>query len=456
MVRAVAVLLAVGIFMAAESANVLYETLAEPLRKSGECAQRLSTMAAMEPNAPALRSFAESVQQTLSVGRELSGARVDGELAHTYLANLRELTRTKEKIDTLYRQSLTDAIENTDKKRFEELLSVSSDVVHHPRLRSEVIAFYEKNYPKNTIQTIERLCDEQKLEAKSLQMAIEQEAAYEEHLKILKRAEAERLKKTAKLGSRNSVLLSADATTEGGYAFEAENLNPFTVTLNVDFTQLDNLKASAKLPFFIEIPGKTRKEILTLSRISPSAPATFRSSYGWVRGSAFAVHRDDYLYRLPFANGMGVSVSQGYHGDTSHKGLSAYAVDFPVPIGTPIHAAREGIVVGAEGSNTLGAPSPEYRQFANYVIIEHDDGTMGNYFHLKQGGTAVEVGQKVKRGDLVGYSGNTGYTSGPHLHFSVSKVDPVSMRRPMNLPVRMQTAQGIVMLPRKGDQYTVQ
>lgn len=453
--RTVAVLLAVGMFVIAEASNLLYETLAEPLRKSGECARQLSSTKVMEANAPMLHAFADNVQRTLSVGRELSGARVDGEIARTYLANLRELSRTKERIDVLYRQSLLDAIEHTDKRGFEELLTVSSDMLHHPRTRSEVIAFYEKHYPKNSIQSIDRLCDEQKLEAKSLQMAIEQEAAYEEHLKILKRAEAEKLKKTAKPGSRNSVLLSADATGNGGYVFEAENLNPFTVTLNVDFTQLENLSPSAKLPFFIEIPGKTRKAVLTLSLITPSAAATFRSSYGWVRGSAFAVHRDDYLYRLPFAKGMGVSVSQGYHGETSHKGLSAYAVDFPVPIGTPIYAAREGMVVGAESSNTLGAPSPEYRQFANFVIIEHDDGTMGNYFHLKQGGAAVNVGQKVKQGDLIGYSGNTGYSSGPHLHFSVSKVDPVSMRRPMNLPVRMQTAQGIVMLPRKGDQYTV-
>ena len=112
--------------------------------------------------------------------------------------------------------------------------------------------------------------------------------------------------------------------------------------------------------------------------------------------------------------------------------------------------------MGSEGSNNLGGGSPEYRKFANYVIIEHSDGTMGNYYHLKQGGAVAVIGQKVAKGDLIGYSGNTGYSSGPHLHFSVSKVDPVSMRRPMNLPIKMQTLQGIVTLPRKGDQYTVQ
>ena len=140
----------------------------------------------------------------------------------------------------------------------------------------------------------------------------------------------------------------------------------------------------------------------------------------------------------------------------THRGLSAYAIDFPVPDGTPIHAAREGIVVGAEGSNSIGGMSPEYRKYANYVIIEHSDGTMRNYYHLRKNGAHVKIGQKVSKGDLIGYSGNTGYSSGPHLHFSVSKVDPVSMRRPMNLPVKLQALEGIVTLPRKGDRYTVQ
>jgi murein DD-endopeptidase MepM/ murein hydrolase activator NlpD len=152
---------------------------------------------------------------------------------------------------------------------------------------------------------------------------------------------------------------------------------------------------------------------------------------------------------------MGVYVSQGYNGGMSHKGLTAYAIDFPLPVGTPIYAAREGVVVGAEGSNTLGAASPEYRRYANYVIVEHDDGTMGNYYHLRQGGAAVRIGEKVKKGQLIAYSGNTGYTSGAHLHFSVSTVDPVSMRRPMNLPIKIQTAEGIVTNPHQGDRYTV-
>lgn len=441
----------------ASSKPVIFESLAEPLQQSTSSIEKLSQSPVMEENKHLLRNFLSGVEGTLSIGKELAGGKeVDKELLSLYLNDLRKLSQTKESIDALYRKSLSSAMSQNNKKFFEELISAPLDPLHHPRIRSEVIAFYQKNYPNHSIKSIEALCDEQALEQKSIQIAIEQEQAYEEHLRILKRSEVSQMKKTAQIGSRNSVLLSAGEDGKGGYEFEAENLNPYTVTMSIDFELLNNLKTSSALPLFIEIPGKSKKKVLFLSRISSSVGVNYRSSYGWVRGSAFASHQENYLYKLPFLKGATVNVSQGYHGETSHKGLSAYAVDFPVPVGTPIYAAREGVVVGAEGGSNMGGSSPEYRKYANYVIIEHNDGTMGNYYHLKQGGTAVSIGQKVARGDLIGYSGNTGYSSGPHLHFSVSKVDPISMRRPMNLPIKMETAQGIATYPRKGDRYTVQ
>lgn len=441
----------------ATPAPLIFDTLAEPLQKSAIAIEKLSQKPVMEPNKNILRNFLSGVETTLSVGRELTGAKeADKEILNAYLKELRELSKTKESIDVLYRKSLDTAMAQSDKKSFEELVSIPLDPLHHPRIRSEVIAFYQKNYPNHSIKSVEVLCNEQELEQKSIQFALEQEQAYEEHLRILKRSEVSNVKKIAQIGSRNSVILSAESNGIGGYEFEAENLNPYTVTLNIDFESLTNLKPSANVPLFIEIPARSKKRVLELSRISSVQGVNYRSSYGWVRGSVFAVHQDSYLYKLPFFKGYEVYVSQGYNGESTHKGLSAYAIDFPVPVGTPVYAAREGVVVGSEGSNNVGGASAEFRQYANYVIIEHSDGTMGNYYHLKQGGNVVAIGKKVSKGELIGYSGNTGYSSGPHLHFSVSKVDPISMRRPMNLPIKMETAQGIVSLPRKGDRYTVQ
>ncbi|MDD5053343.1 MAG: M23 family metallopeptidase [Sulfuricurvum sp.] len=441
----------------AASNEVPFETLALPLQQSTDSIEKLNHSSAMQPHRLLIRSFLEGTDTTLEKGIELSHSKeVDKDILNSYLKELRELARKKENIEVLYRQSLNNAIATEDKKNFEELVSIPMDPLHNPRMRAEIIAFYQKNYPHHSIKSIEALCDEQALEEKSIQFAIEQEQAYEEHLRILSRSEVANAKKKAQIGSRNSVILSADPTAKGGYEFEAENLNPYTVTMSIDFESLVNLKTSQRLPLFIEISGRSKKKVLELFPINGQETTNYRSSYGWVRGSAFAVHQDDYIYNIPFAKGSEICVSQGYHGETSHKGLSAYAVDFPVPVGTPIYAAREGVVVGAEASNNLGGASPEYRQYANYVIIEHSDGTMGNYYHLKQGGVAVSIGQKIAKGDLIAYSGNTGYTSGPHLHFSVSKVDPISMRRPMNLPVKMRSLEGIVTLPHKGDRYTVQ
>lgn len=457
MVRIVLVTLIGSAVLSGGSEKMPFYSLADPLEKSAVSIEKLSQKPVMQPNQTLLKGFLEKVRSTLAVGAELSGmAKADQEVLKSYLNDLRELSRTKESIDSIYRRSLGAAIAGEDKQSFEQLVSTPLEPLHQPRIRSEVIAFYEKNYPKKSMHSIESLREEDELESKSMQIAIEQEQAYEEHLRILKRSEVATVKKTAQIGSRSSVILSAEANAAGGFEFEAENLNPYTVTLSIDFESIRNLKPSAKVPFFIEIPGKSRKKVLELSRIVPTQGIDYRSTYGWVRGSAFAVHNDNYSYALPFRKGSIIRVSQGYHGGITHKGLSAYAIDFPVPIGTPIHAAREGIVVGAEGSHNAGGLSPDFRQYANYVIIEHGDGTMGNYYHLMQGGAAVAVGQKVAKGDLIGYSGNTGYSSGPHLHFSISKVDPVTMRRPMNLPVKIQTAEGIVTLPRKGDRYTVQ
>lgn len=432
-----------------------YCSLAKPLERNAQKIRQLDIEVLNTSEKKIIEHFCSGVKETLSMGEALSKfSKPQPELLKTYLKDLRELASQEEAIYQLYRTSLSDAIQTEDNKRFEHLTSIGLEPLHQPRIRADAITYYQKNFPKNSIKSLDLLCNEQVLEKKSIQFVLEQEQAYEEHLRILKRSEAQQIRKTAKIGSRNSVMITAETASSGAIEFEAENLNPYRVTLTLDFESISNLKPSLHLPLSIELAGYSKKKILALNRIDTVKSINYKSSYGWVRGSPFVKHNDAYVYGLPFAKGSTVRVSQGYHGDTSHKGLSAYAVDFPLSIGTPIYAARGGIVVGVEVSNTFGGPSPYYRPYANYVVIEHDDGTMGNYYHLKQGGTAVRIGDKITKGQLIAYSGNTGYTTAPHLHFSVSKVDPVSMRRPMNLPVKIQTLEGIVTSPRCGDHYT--
>lgn len=119
---------------------------------------------------------------------------------------------------------------------------------------------------------------------------------------------------------------------------------------------------------------------------------------------------------LPFAAGENVTISQGYHGFFSHYGASRYAVDFPVPIGTKVVAARSGVVWRAKEDSNTGCGMESCAPDANFVIIDHGDGTTAAYYHLQQEGVLVNVGDVVCKGQVIALSGNTGWSDGPHLH----------------------------------------
>ena len=87
--------------------------------------------------------------------------------------------------------------------------------------------------------------------------------------------------------------------------------------------------------------------------------------------------------------------------------------------GTTICAARDGIVIDVKEDSNKGGKTIKFQEYGNYITIYHKDGTMANYYHLQKNGSKVKVGDKVKAGDEIALSGNTGWSSGPHLHFQV-------------------------------------
>lgn len=124
-----------------------------------------------------------------------------------------------------------------------------------------------------------------------------------------------------------------------------------------------------------------------------------------------------YRYALPWRGGP-FRLSQGANGTYSHFTREGrYARDIAMPEGTPIVAARAGVVVKTENNQHGRGPNPS----GNYVRIRHDDGTMGVYLHLLQGSVRVHVGQRLEQGSLLARSGNTGNSTGPHLHFVVQR-----------------------------------
>lgn len=104
----------------------------------------------------------------------------------------------------------------------------------------------------------------------------------------------------------------------------------------------------------------------------------------------------------PITSGFGGRSSPGGIGTTYHEGL-----DIGVPEGTPIRAAASGTVIIAAYTGGYG----------NYTCIDHGSGLSTCYGH--QSSFAVSAGQSVSQGDIIGYSGNTGNSTGPHLHFEV-------------------------------------
>lgn len=109
------------------------------------------------------------------------------------------------------------------------------------------------------------------------------------------------------------------------------------------------------------------------------------------------------------------------HQDTYKNGMYKHAVDFICPIGTPIKAAADGVVVDVKFDSDKGGKDESFDELTNYIEIKHENGEYSWYEHLKKDGVLVKVGERVKRGQLIGYSGMTGWVASlqAHLHFHI-------------------------------------
>jgi len=136
------------------------------------------------------------------------------------------------------------------------------------------------------------------------------------------------------------------------------------------------------------------------------------------------VARGPRIYKLPYPQGMTFTMCEGNNQGETHTGAGAYAWDFCMPLGTPVTASRGGTVRMIQQSFTEHGQGRAFADKNNYVVVDHGDGTSALYMHLMHDGVRVQVGQHVDTGQLLAYSGNTGWSGGPHTHFMVMKSSP--------------------------------
>lgn len=195
------------------------------------------------------------------------------------------------------------------------------------------------------------------------------------------------------------------------------------VQCEIELLEHENLRTAPPLPAQWTVEAGRQLETVAFAPLEAGRPWSYRYRFRVVPGPPQAQHRPPAPYLLPFARGRTFRVSQGFNGQTSHNGpQNRYAVDIAMPIGTPIRAARSGIVMDvAFDFTTGGTDRSRFGERANLLRILHDDGTMAVYAHLKLESVRFPVGARVEAGQVIAESGNTGYSSGPHLHFAVQR-----------------------------------
>ena len=212
------------------------------------------------------------------------------------------------------------------------------------------------------------------------------------------------------------------------------------VTITVGLRDSSNVVTEPRLPATIELPAAGRRSVL-VGPFDPDAGWRYSIEMSAVPGPLDPDVKSGHHYRVPLAPDQAVRIGQGFGGGFSHDmPHSRYAVDFALPVGTTVRAARAGTVMDIERYFHRAGRDPERDgPRANYVRILHDDGSMAVYAHLDYNAVLVRPGEHVEVGQELGRSGNTGFSTGPHLHFAVQVNRGMQL---VSIPFRMDDHEG--------------
>ncbi|PVX51948.1 peptidase M23-like protein [Balneicella halophila] len=208
--------------------------------------------------------------------------------------------------------------------------------------------------------------------------------------------------------------------TSIGYRIYADNNEFCPVSTKFDFSLTNLFVKDGKKQAFVIEPLAKEQLLTSLNIIDKHKAYGFTYNFTSYLGDYRVDEVDEkYNYSLPYKTGQEFRINQGYLGTSTHKNVNA--LDFSLPFGTEVVAIRDGIVVRVIENHQRGCPTKDCASYTNYITIYHSDGTFAEYAHLKHDGSLVKEGDKVLKDQLIGFSGNTGWCSGPHLHIEVYK-----------------------------------
>ncbi len=256
------------------------------------------------------------------------------------------------------------------------------------------------------------------------------------------------------LGSKPPTVTITTRLVEREMQFIARNEYHATVEVVLALDELTNVEypAADQVMRWILDP-RSELKLMSLRAFGEEQVADAKFRYISLHGDPRSKHSPERPYRAPFAVAGDYAVTQAFPLGVTHNTVdSRYAVDIAMPIGTDIHAARGGVVFEVASTNFRGSFVRERdAAAANIVRILHDDGTQGVYAHLNWNSIRVQPGDKVERGQYIADSGNTGFSSGPHLHFAVLR--NVGMRVE-SVPVVFEGPNSTEIRPTVGDTLT--
>ena len=197
------------------------------------------------------------------------------------------------------------------------------------------------------------------------------------------------------------------------------------------------------------LPPRSETSLIRLARLEDGPAPYLAYRFQYLAGDPAARHEPDGLYRVPYAIASDYPISQAYPDVITHSTPdSRYAVDIAMPIGTDIFASRGGVVFDVAADNyKSGLDLKRDGPRANVIRILHDDGTYAIYAHLNWNTIRVRPGDRVERGEYIADSGNTGFSSGPHLHFAI--VQNVGLRLE-SIPFEFQGMSSMRVTPATG------